>query len=132
MEYNQQQAEGGGAAYTPVQEEYRQKCVTAMVLSIVGAAVFFLPVINIAGLILSIIGFKKSRENRAFAASNSLSENSTNTAAYVCGLVGIILESASILLLVLGLVLLGFITTTVVTAAVPPAASVIAGLIPIL
>ena len=66
-----------------------------------------------------------------FAMANDMQENGMNTAGYVCGLIGIILSGASILLTILGLLLVGFITTTVVTAAVPAAGAVAGAFLPV-
>ena len=117
MEYNTENSQQGSPVYSPAEVEYRQKCVTAMVLSIVGVGIFFLPVINIAGFVLSIIGYTKSKENRDFAASNNLPENTMNTAANVCGLIGIIIGAASVLMMVLAIVLFGALTFTAVSSA---------------
>ncbi len=93
MEYNDS-VYGSGAPVT--QEEkaaiHRQKSTTAMILSIIGLAVFFLPVVNIAGLVLSVIGLVRSRKSQAYARENGIPECGENSAAFICGIVGIILN----------------------------------------
>ena len=85
-----------------IRKMYEQTATNAMVLSIVGMAVFFLPVINIAGLILSIIGLVKSKRNRSFGEDNGIGENGNNKTAFICGIIGIVLNTLSILIYVAG------------------------------
>ena len=60
MEYNPNQ--GSYTAPTPVEEEYKRRSNTVMVLGIVGVSIFFLPIINIAGFVLSIIALVKAKD----------------------------------------------------------------------
>lgn len=83
------------------EQAHKRSASTAMILSIVGVVLVWAPVLNLAGLILSIIGFVRSKDNRAFAAANGFMESNTNTAGYVCGLVGIITGAVTILLTIL-------------------------------
>ena len=104
MEYNPN-AQGPAPAPTPAEQAYNDRATTAMVLGIIGVAVFFLPVVNIAGLVLSIIALVKARQNRAFAAQHAIRESGANTAGYVCGLVGVIIGGAGVLITILAVVL---------------------------
>ena len=100
----------------PPQEEHHRQSVTAMVLSIIGLAIFFLPIANIAGLVLSIIGFIKAKNNRQFALQNGIAEDNLNTTGYVCGLIGIIVGGIGVALTLFGIfALLGLITLAVTT-----------------
>ncbi len=87
-------------------ELHQQNALTALILSIIGLAIFFLPVGNIAGLVLSIIGWTKSRTNRIYARENGLTESGQNSAAWVCGLIGTILNAFTIIIMVLAMIAL--------------------------
>ncbi len=87
-------------------ELHQQNALTALILSIIGLAIFFLPVGNIAGLVLSIIGLTKSRTNRIYARENDLTESGQNSAAWICGLIGTILNAFTIIMMILALIAL--------------------------
>ena len=93
--------------YVTPAERHRRTSVTAMIFSIVGVAIFFLPIINIAGFILSIIGFVKAKNNRLLAERNRIPENNMNTAAYIIGIIGIIAGAIGVLIVILSIVLFG-------------------------
>ncbi len=93
--------------YITPAEQHRRAATTAMVFSIVGVAIFFLPIINIAGFILSIIGFVKAKNNRLLAERNRIPENNMNTAAYIIGIIGIIAGAIGVLIVILSIVLFG-------------------------
>ncbi|MEG1524468.1 MAG: hypothetical protein RRZ24_01670 [Clostridia bacterium] len=106
---------------SPVEVEHRRKAITAMILGIIGVSIFFLPILNIAGLIVSIIGFVKARENRRFADTNGIKEISMNTAGYICGLIGIIIGAIGIILSFLFIVAVGLFTINIVSTILPTA-----------
>ena len=87
-------------------ELHQQNALTALILSIIGLAIFFLPVGNIAGLVLSITGLTKSRTTRIYARENDLTESGQNSAAWICGLIGTILNAFTIIMMVLALIAL--------------------------
>ncbi len=92
MEYNP-----NATVVSSAEETHNKKATAAMVLSIIGLALFILPGFNVVGLVLSIVGFVQSNKNRKFAAQNGFTENSMNTTGFVCGLIGIIIGGISVL-----------------------------------
>lgn len=91
-----------GAAYgtyqtSPELEQHRSDATTAMVLGILGDVLFFPPVINVAGLVLSILALVRANKNRRFALDYALTEDSKNVAGRWCGIAGIVLNVLSIL-----------------------------------
>lgn len=78
--------------------QHVKSSTTAMVFGIIGLAVFILPIANIAGLVFAIIALTNANKNRTFAADNGLTENTRNNAGRVLGIIGIVLNSMSILI----------------------------------
>ena len=109
MEYNP-----NATAVPSAEETHYKKATTAMVLSIIGLALFILPGFNVVGLVLSIVGFVQSNKNRRFAAENGIAENNMNTTGFVCGLIGIIIGSLSVLFF---LVIISLVITAIFSAA---------------
>lgn len=101
------------------EEAHRSKATTAMVLSIIGLALLIIPGLNLAGLVLSIIGLTMAVKNRKLAAANGFKECSNNATAYVCGLIGVIVNGAMILLVLLAVLFIIAIGVTAVTAMGP-------------
>ena len=89
-----------------------------MILGITSLVLFFLPVLNVASLIVAIVGLSKAKKNRAFAASNAIKEDSMNTAGYVCSICGIVFSGLSILFWILAI--LAFFTVAVVAVGSAP------------
>ena len=123
MEYGPERDVGIPFSQEEKEEFYRQKATTAMVLSIVGVAVFFIPVGNIAGLVLSIIGLVKSRKSQMYARENGIPECGQNSAAFICGIVGIVLNSLVILLMVFIIAAASWLIVRTVSSTVSPAFS---------
>ena len=101
------------------EETHHKKASTAMVLSIIGLALFILPGLNLVGIVLSIIGFVQSVNNRRFAAENAIKEDSQNAAGYVCGLIGIIAGGLSVLALIVIVLLVIVAGISFLTYAAP-------------
>lgn len=106
-------------APSPLTEELRGKASTAMVLSIVGLALLILPGFNIPGLVLSIIGLSMAVKNRKLAAANGIPEHSNNNAAFVCGLIGVIVHGLLFVFAVLGIILLLVVGVSFLNVAGP-------------
>ena len=100
-------------------EAHHKKATVAMILSIIGLGLFVLPGLNLAGLVLSIIGFVKSTKNRSFAHENGLTEDHPNSAGYICGLIGIIAGGLSVLAVIVAVTLFIVLGITAITMAGP-------------
>ena len=120
MEYNNTQP-GAAAApvLSPTEQAHKEKATTAMVLGIIGVSIFFLPIINIAGFVLSIIALVKAKENRRFALDNGIKENGMNTAGYICGIIGIIVGALSLLVTILIIIAVVGLVAVTVSSATP-------------
>lgn len=105
---------------TPNEAQHKKDATTAMILSIVGLGLTLLPALNIAGFILSIIGYVRSRSNRAFAATQGIAENNMNSAGYVCGLIGVIAGAVTIVVTILCLVLFCAVAGSFINLVVLP------------
>lgn len=114
------------AAVPSAEETHRGKATTAMVLAIVGLALLLVPGFNIAGVVLSIIGLSMAVKNRKFAQVNGLKENSNNSTAYVCGLIGVIVNGLLVLFVVFSVILLLALGVTLFSAVGPTVGEVIA------
>ena len=104
---------------SPLEEEHRGKATTAMVLSIIGLALLVLPGLNLPGLVLSIIGLCMAVKNRKLAAANGFKENGNNSAAFVCGLIGVIVNGALCVIIVLAICLFLALSVTAVSTFGP-------------
>ena len=118
MEYNNDQTAAPiPPAPSPAEAEHKQRATTAMILGIIGVSIFFLPIVNIAGFVLSIIALVKAKENRRFAEQNGIKENGMNTAGYICGICGIIAGALGVLITILAiLAVIGLVAVTVSAA----------------
>lgn len=96
---------------------HQKKASTAMILSIIGLALFVLPGFNLIGLVLSIIGLVKSCKNRTFAKTNAIKEHDMNVAGFVCGLIGVIASGISIVAVFVAIAALGSFIFSAVAAA---------------
>lgn len=101
------------------EEMHRGKATTAMVLAIIGLALLILPSFNLGGLVLSIIGLCMAVKNRRFAAANGLTENGNNTAAFICGLIGVIVNGLMTLFILFGVILLLVVGVSLLNVAGP-------------
>lgn len=110
---------GAGTLVQTAAQYHAGRATTALVLSIISLAVFLLPGLNIAGLVLAIVGFSMACKNRKYAAANSVPECGNNNGAYICGLIGIIVNGLSILLTLLGILFFILLSATAVTAFGP-------------
>lgn len=108
------------------EELHRGKATTAMVLAIVGLALLLVPGLNLAGIVLSIIGLSMAVKNRKFAEANGVKENSNNTAAFVCGLIGVIVNGLLLLFVVFVVILTLAVGVTLISAVGPAAGNAIA------
>lgn len=113
MEYSP----GGYAPVTP-QTEFERRSTTVLTLGIIGLAIFFLPIANIAGLIVSIVAVSKANKNRLFGADCGFMENSRNAVGRVLGIVGIVLNALSILLGLLAVVLFGLFAVSFIGSGI--------------
>ena len=116
MEETKARVENAKPVLSPAQQAHKNNAVTAMVLGITSLVLFFMPVLNLAALVVAIVGLCKARKNRAFALANDIKEDSMNTAGYVCSICGIVLSGLSVLfcifLLIIALFFVGAAVTT--------------------
>ena len=110
---------GAGPLVQTCEQYHAGRATTALVLSIIGLVVFFLPGLNVAGLVLAIVGFTMAKKNRKYAADNGVTECGNNNGAYVCGLIGIVVNSLTVLLVLLGIIFFIALSVTAVTAFAP-------------
>lgn len=87
----------GAYQTSPELEQHRSSATVAMVLGILGDVLFFPPVINVAGLVLSILALVRANKNRRFALDYAITEDGKNIAGRWCGIAGIVLNALSIL-----------------------------------
>ena len=89
----------GYTAYrqTPAEQAHSNSATTAMVLGILGDVCFLPPLMNLAGLVLSILALTRANKNRNFARDNGITEDGKNIAGRWCGIIGIALNGLSIL-----------------------------------
>ncbi len=109
----------------PLEAEHRNKATTAMILSIVGLALLILPGLNVAGLALSIIGLCIAVKNRKLAVQNGFKECGNNNAAFICGLVGVILHGLLFVIIVLAIVLFLALGTAAISVGAPAISDII-------
>ena len=131
MDYNSSENPAPAAAVlSPAEAEHKQKATTVMILGIIGVSIFFLPIVNITGFVLSIIALVKAKENRRYAEQNGIKENGMNTAGYICGICGIIAGALGVLLTILAiLAVIGLVAVTV-SAAGPEIGDAIQEVVP--
>ncbi len=80
----------GNVKIDPVRSKYDNDAMVSLVLGIIGIVTSWFPVFNIAGLVLSIVGFIKSNKNTAYAQEHGIPEKGTNVGGKWCSIVGII------------------------------------------
>jgi len=82
---------------TPAEQTHSSSATTAMVLGILGDVCFFPPLLNLVGLVLSILALTRANKNRRFARENGITEDGKNIAGRWCGIAGIVMNGLSVL-----------------------------------
>lgn len=81
------------SGYQPLTREeldHRDRASSAMILGIIGVALFYWPVLSIASIVLGAIALRRSMKNRDDARAAGVKECGMNVAGYVSGLVSVI------------------------------------------